>query len=433
MTKTFKTLLLAFLILNKLSLFAQEPLVLSLDSAINYAIENNKTLVNSKFAVDKSKQRIKETIAQGLPQINASVDYTNFLGAETSIQLSPMAPPAVIEFNPTSNFKASASQLIFNGNYYVGVQLSKLAQTMSELSYQKDEQNVKEQTIQAYYLILASERILSVIKENKANVQLIYEKTQNLANAGMIEQTEVKKLSVMVTSVDNALKSTERQVEMGYNLLHLHLGLEPNQTIKLTSTFDDIARQNIMQPVIADTFNIQNNMDYKLLSMQGEIAKKSIRLKQASYLPSLVAFYSYTEKIKEPVFDMTPKHVLGLTLSIPIFSGGLRSSQYTQAKIDYLISNNTKDLVSQQLTTQEKQLRYNYNNLFEQYQNQKANVDIAKEILENMTLKFQQGIVSSLELTSANSDYLTAETNYTSIALQLLNAELSLRKINSKL
>ena len=193
MRKTFKTLLLAFLILNKLSLFAQEPLVLSLDSAINYAIENNKTLVNSQFAVDKSKQRIKETIAQGLPQINASVDYTNFLGAETSIQLSPMAPPAVIEFNPTSNFKASASQLIFNGNYYVGVQLSKLAQTMSELSYQKDEQNVKEQTIQAYYLILASERILSVIKENKTNVQLIYEKTQNLANAGMIEQTEVKK------------------------------------------------------------------------------------------------------------------------------------------------------------------------------------------------------------------------------------------------
>jgi outer membrane protein TolC len=130
---------------------------------------------------------------------------------------------------------------------------------------------------------------------------------------------------------------------------------------------------------------------------------------------------------------MTPKHVLGLTLSIPIFSGGLRSSQYTQAKIDYLISNNTKDLVSQQLTTQEKQLRYNYNNLFEQYQNQKVNVDIAKEVLENMNLKFQQGIVSSLELTSANSDYLTAETNYTSIVLQLLNAELSLRKINCKL
>ncbi|PKP36608.1 MAG: hypothetical protein CVT98_07435 [Bacteroidetes bacterium HGW-Bacteroidetes-15] len=433
MRKTFKTLLLALLILNKLSLFAQEPLVLSLDSAINYAIENNKTLVNSKFAVDKSKQRIKETIAQGLPQINASVDYTNFLGAEASIQLNPMAPPAIIEFNPTSNFKASASQLIFNGNYYVGVQLSKLAKTMSELSYQKDEQNVKEQTIQAYYLILASERILSVIKENKANVQMIYEKTQNLANAGMIEQTEVKKLSVMVTSVENALKSTERQVEMGYNLLHLHLGLELNQEITLSTTLDEISQQYILNPIIAETFNLQNNTDYKLISMQGEITKKTIKLKQASYLPSLVAFYSYTEKIKKPVFDMTPNHVLGLTLSIPIFSSGQRLAQYNQAKIDYDISENTKALVSQQLTTHEKQLRYNYNNLFEQYQNQKANVDIAKEVLENMNLKFQQGIVSSLELTSANNDYLTAETNYTSIVLQLLNADLSLRKINCKL
>ena len=50
-----------------------------------------------------------------------------------------------------------------------------------------------------------------------------------------------------------------------------------------------------------------------------------------------------------------------------------------------------------------------------------------------MKLKFDQGVISSLELTSANNDYLSAESSYTSIMLQLLNAELSLRKINSKL
>ncbi|MBU3928594.1 MAG: TolC family protein [Bacteroidetes bacterium] len=433
MKKTFKTVLIVILSFSTMPLLAQEPLVLSLDGAIKYAIDNNKALVNSKFAVDKSKQRIRETISQGLPQINASIDYSNFLGAEASIQLNPTAPPAVIEFNPTSNFKASATQLVFNGNYYIGIQLSKLAKTITEQSYQKDEQNVKEQTIQAYYMVLASEKILNIIKENKANIQLIYEKTSNLANAGMIEQTEVKKLSILVTSIDNALKSTERQVEMGYNLLRLQLGLESNQMINLTSTFDEIAQQYIIQPIIADTFNIQNNIDYKLVLMQGEIAKKSIDLKRTNYLPSLVAFYSYTEKIKKPVFDLTPKHVLGFTLSIPIFSSGLRLAQYNQAKIDYNISENTKELISQQLITQEKQLRFNFNNLFEQYQNQKANVDIAKEVLEKMNLKFQQGIVSSLELTSSNNDYLTSETNYISITLQLLNAELSLRKINGKL
>lgn len=416
-----------------LSLQAQEPLTLSLDSAVNYAINHNMTLVNSQFAIDKSAQKIKETISQGLPQINASVDYSNFLGAEASIQLSPMAPPAVIEFNPTSNFKASVSQLIFSGSYYVGIEMSKLAKSITEQTYQKDEINVKEQTIQAYYMVLASEKILKTIKENKANAEFIYEKTTNLANAGVIEITEAKKLSIMVNGVENAIKSTERQIEMGYNLLRLQLGLESNQVIVLTSNIDEIAQKTIVQLITANTFNIKNNLDYKLISMQKDIAKQQIRLRETSYLPSLVGYYSYTEKIKKPVFDMTPKHVLGLTLSIPIFSSGLRYSQLSQAKIDFSTIENTEKLVTQQLTLQESQLRYNYNNLFDQYLTQKENVGIAKEVLDNMNFKFQQGIISSLELTSANNNYLTAESNYTGILLQLLNAELSLRKINNKL
>lgn len=431
--KLFRPFSLAVLLFFGIQANAQQPIKLSLDSAVNYAISHNRTLINSRYAVDKSVQKIKETISQGLPQVNASVDYSNFLGATASLQLNPSAPPAIIEFNPTSNFKANASQLIFNGSYFVGIQLSKLGKSIAEQSYQKDELNVKEQVIQAYYMVLASERILSIINENKANAQLIQEKTQNLANAGMIEQTDAKKLSVMVASIENAFKSTQRQVEFGYNLLRLQLGIESEQAIQLSTRLDDIALLYIRPTIAVEAFNIQDNQDFKLVSMQGEIALKSIQLKKASYLPSMAAFYSYTEKLKKPVFDMSPKHVLGVTLNIPIFSGGLRSSQLNQARIDYDLSKNTQDLLTEQLTLQERQLRYNYNNLLEQYQSQQTNVEIAKEVLDKMKLKYQQGIISSLELTSANNDYLNAESNYTSITLQLLNAEASLRKINSKL
>lgn len=406
---------------------AQQPLALSLDSAVTYAVSHNRSLINSKFAVDKTSQKVKETIALGLPQISATIDYTNFLGAEASLM------GKTIEFNPTSNFKATATQLIFSGSYIVGIQLSKLAKTVTEQSYQKDEINVKEQVIQAYYMVLASERILENLKANKVNVQLIYEKTQNLANAGMIEPTDAKKLSIMVTTVDNAVKSSERQVEMGYNLLRLQLGLEPNSEIQLSTSLDDIVQNRITQSVAVDTFNLQNNLDYKMSLMQGEIAKKNIALRKVSYLPTLAAFYSYTEKLKKPEFDMTPKNAVGFTLSIPILSGGQRWAQLNQAKLDYRTSENTKELVSQQLLIQERQLRFNYSNLYEQYLNQKANLEIVKEVLEKMNLKYQQGVVSSLEFTSSNNDYMTAESNYTGVMLQLLNAELSLRKINNNL
>lgn len=429
----FKTLLFSVSCLGIFPLQAQTPMVLSLDSAVNYAIVHNRTLINSKYAIDKSTQKIKETIAAGLPQINASIDYNNFLGAEASLQLNPEAPPAIIEFNPTSNFKANVSQLIFSGNYFVGVQLSKLAAEIAEQGYQKEELNVKEQTIQAYCIILAGERISGIIELNKANAQLIHEKTRNLVNAGIAEQTDERKLSLMVTSVDNALKSSERQVEMGYNLLRLQMGLDKDQVIELSSTLDEIAQQYVFHTTLTEPFNIQNNIDYQLVSMQGEIAQKSIDLRKSSYLPSLVAFYSYTEKLKEPLFDMTPKNVLGFTLSIPLLSGGQRLAQLNQARIDYDISVNTRDLLTQQLNLQESQLRFNYKTLLEQYSTQILNIDIAKEVLDKINLKYQQGIVSSLELTSANNDYLSAETSFTNIILQLLNAEMTLRKINSKL
>jgi outer membrane protein len=432
--KTFQILLFgAVIFLEALSLQAQEPLVLSLDSALTYAIENNKTLVNSKYAIDKSTQRIKENIALGLPQINAYMDYTNFLGAQATLQLNPEAPPAVIDFNPTSNFTASVNQLVFSGNFYVGIQLLKLSKIVSEQNYQKEELNVKEQTLQAYCIILASERISRIITENKKNAELIYEKTTNLANAGMIEETDAKKLSVMVASVDNALKSSERQVELGYNLLRLQLGLSSDQEVRLTSTLEDIAKQYIFPSILKDTFNIMNNMDYQIVSTQGKIAEKSIDLKKSNYLPSLTAFYSRTEKLQKPLFDMTPKNMLGLTLSVPILSSGQRLAQVNQAKIDYNTLANTKELLTQQLTLQERQIRYNYNTLMEQYVTQKENVAIAKEVLDKMDLKYQQGIVSSLELTSANNDYLTAETTFTNTILQLLNAEMTLRRINGKL
>jgi len=412
---------------------AQEPMLLSLDNAVSYAVDHNRSLLGSRYAVDKSAEAIKGAISAGLPQINASLDYTTYLGASASIEFSPGAPAVEIEFNPTSNLQLSVSQLLFNGNYWVGIELAKLAKTITEQSYQRDELNVREQVVQAYYMVLGSQRILGILRENKSNAETIFQKTTNLANAGVIEQTDARRLSIMVTSIENAIKSTERQIELGYNLLRLQLGLEPDQPIALSTSFDDIAGQYILPAQALDTFNIQNNLDYRLVSMQGKIAEENIRMAKSSYLPTLAAFYSYTEKIKKSAFDVQPKNILGLTLSIPIFSGGQRWTQLSQAKIDYLISENTRTVLEDQLTVAEKQLRYNYNNLLEQLQAQRENVEIAREVLEKMNLKYQQGVVSSLELTSSNSDYLNAESNYTGILLQLLNAELSLRKINNKL
>ena len=132
-------------------------------------LQNNKVIQNARFSSQVAKEKIKETTAAGLPQISASADYNNFLGAQAELRLSESAPPAIIEFNPTSNFKFNVSQLVFSGSYYVGLQLSKLASQMAEISSLKTELDVKEQVTRAYYLILISEETLKIIEANRDN------------------------------------------------------------------------------------------------------------------------------------------------------------------------------------------------------------------------------------------------------------------------
>jgi outer membrane protein len=412
---------------------AQESMVLSLDSAVNYAVKYNKMLKNSAYEIDKARQKYKEVRASGMPQINSTIDYNNFLGAQMEIKFSDLAPPTMIEFNPTSSFKLNVSQLVFNGNYFIGLQLSKLAEQTIELNFQKSESDVKEQVIRAYYLVLISKRSLDILTNNQLNTKQIYEKTKNLADAGIIERTEVDKLSVMLASIDNAKRSSERQLEMAYNMLRMQLNLDVDEDINLTTSLDEITELCLLQVNLKDSFNIQNNFDYRLMLSQGAILKKQILFEKSNYLPSIAAYYSFTQKILKPAFDMQPKNVVGLSLNIPIFSSGVKQYKLNQAKINVLKNDNTIDLVSQQLSLQEKQLRFNLNNILEQYETQKMNIKIANEVLESMNSKFKQGMVSGLELTSANNNYLSAEGNYTTILYQLLDAELALRKINGKL
>jgi outer membrane protein len=427
MKMIFKVVAATAIIFSSISLSGQDTIMLSLDSAVNYALSNNKTLLNAKYSSQKAHSKVWETTAAGLPQVSAGVDYTNYLGTEIALFGQN------ISFNPTSNLTLSVNQLVFSGNFIIGVQLAKLASQTTELGFQKSELDVKEQVTRAYFLVLVTERTVKIMEANKINTQLVYEKTNNLAKAGMIEKTDADKLSVMVTSIENAQKSAERQLEMAYNMLRLQLGLDAQAKFKLISSLEDLSQQNKFESALISTFNLENNFDYKLITMQEKMSQKQVSLERASYLPSLVGYYSYTNKLIKPKLDMSPNNVLGLKLSIPIFSSGMRKSKVTQAKIGLQTAENTKGLLSQQLEIQEKQLRFNLNNMLEQYQNQKKNVEIAKEIYTKMSLKYEQGVVSSLELTSANNNYLSAESNYTSMLFQLLDAELALRKLNGNL
>jgi outer membrane protein len=412
---------------------SQDKLSLDLNGAIEHALEYNLTLKNAGLEVEKATGNVRETLAAGLPQVNATLDYSNFLGAEMEFRFSQEMPATTIPFKPTSNLQLSVGQLIFSGNYIVGLQIANLYKKAMETNYEKSRQDIKEQVMKAYYLVLVSEKNRDITENNLKNIKDIYEKTKPMADVGIVEETDVDQLFVQVSQVENLLISAEAQLEMSYNILRLHLGVGADKNIELTESLEEILEKINFENMLMEPFTVTSNLDYQLLQSNQKIFRKQVNLEKMSFLPTVTGYYNYTEKILKPEFDISPKNIIGLNVSIPIFSSGVRLARLKQAQVNRLSGENNMDLLEQQLLINEKQLKYNLKIALDQYKIQKKNAEISKKVYDNIKLKYQQGVVSSLDLTTANNNYITSEANYIRSLMNLLEADVSLKKLYSSL
>ena len=407
----------------------QEMLSLSLAQAQAHALEYNKQVKNAALAVELAQKKINESISSYLPQADLQMDYTNFLGAEIEISFQEGMPPTKIPFKPTSNLNIGVSQMIFSGTFIVGIQMLKIYKEMSGTNYLRTEQNIKELTTKSYQAALVTDLSIDIIKENLDNMQKIYENTKAMVSVGMAEKLDLDQFEVQMSTLENAMKSAERQRELAYNLLRFQLGVPVDTPLELTDSLDYFLENIDFAAELAQIFNIQNNLDYQVMENQVKLSAKQVDMQKVNYLPTVNSYYQYTGKILKPDFDMTPKNVIGLNLAFPLFSSGMRYSQVNQAKLQLETTVNNKSLLEDQLLLQERQLRFNLASAVDQYENRKNNVDVTNRIYKNYQFKYEQGVASSLDLATSNNNYLQAESDYLSSILSLLDARLALQKL----
>jgi len=272
-----------------------------------------------------------------------------------------------------------------------------------------------------------------LLSENLANLTEIQKHTTNLYNAGVAEETDVDQLKITVSQLKNTQKSLERMSQLNYNMLKFQLGVAPDANIVLADNLDQVMGIIDSQSTLATDFDITNNINYQLMESNVSLNKKLLDIQNMSYVPTIAGFYSYTKKIITTAFDLTPNHLAGFTMSVPIFSSGQRRAQVAQAKINLNIAERNEEMVKDQLEMQKSQLLFNYQNALENFNTQKENVAVAGRVFKSIQNKYQQGLASSLDLTQANSNYLSAENNYLSSVMTLLQAQTSLDKLYNTL
>ena len=442
------------------TLSAQEApgvLELSLDEAKQYALEHNKTMKNAELDKVIAQKSIWEAISQGLPQVSASFDYANFFnysipfsfggggtppdfdgsklddGDKEILKLMTPSGPTVINFKDQATAKLQVSQLVFSGQYLIAIQTAKIAREISDQAVEKTEVEIKKMVAGTYYLTLLTEQMRDILMENLANMEKTMKHTRAMVEVGIAEETDADQLSVAYSQLDNALKSVQRNVELSYNMLRFQLGVGAESDIKLKDNLMGFMEKANADALLSQQFEITSNIDYRLLSSQEKVSEKMVALEKSSYLPTLVAFYNYNAKIRTTDFDITPPHMIGVNLNWPLFTSFGRNAKVDKAKIELNKVQNQKEMLTDQLELQAKQLRFNLVSAMENYNTQKKSVEVAQRVYKSMENKYSQGMASSLELTQANDNLLKSQNNYVSAAIDVLNAKLELDKLYSNL
>ncbi|WP_372640657.1 TolC family protein [Ancylomarina sp.] len=440
---------IVLLVFSSWSLKAQtENLIkFSLQEAQNYALENSFMVKGSDYDLKVAKKKVWEAISTGLPQVKASADYSKNLDIPVSLLPAEFFGGVAGEYTPVKfgqTFASSATinvdQKIFDGSYIIGLGAAKIFVQLSQNTKIKSEIEVKDLVAQAYYNVLIARENYKTIEENVTITKKTHFETKAYYENGFREELDVDQVMLMLKRSENQLSDAKRAISNALIMLKFSMGYEIEKEIELKNNLEAFINPLLISKTESTELDLKNHIDYRIVSTQLKAQKLIIRNEQAGYLPNISAFYSYGKNTSTDASNVYKSNVpwfkssmIGLKMSLPIFTGFNRRSKIKQEKINYKKIEDLKYNTEQSL---KKDLSISYNSLVnakDNYENDFEGLEIAKRIYDRTLVKFNEGVATSTELSNNEQQYLNSHSAYIGSTLQLLNSKVAFDKALGKL
>lgn len=458
-------IVLLFIFLVTLQISAQENSIsLTLQEAIDFAIENNRNSKNAALDIEIAKKQKMETTAIGLPQVNANVDYQNWIKQQVSLfpaasfdntqsvintvedyfGLTPTnSPPNVEGFVPvtfgtkqTLNASATLSQLIFDGSYLVGLQSAKVFLEISRNAKQKTDLEIRKNTINAYGNVLLAKESITIYESNIAVLEKnIFETLQTYKN-GLTELENVEQLQITLKQLNSSYKNAIRLNTIATKLFNITIGTDLYTNVDLKDTLEALTLSNISLNLLNSNEDIENTLDYKIALNEQRSKELLLKLEKSKALPNLTGFINggYTGNNDEFRFLNKEQQwfgsaLIGVGLNIPVFSSLKRQSATQKAKLNLEKSNNNLEETEQLLKFQVATAKSNYQFAVEQFQTAKENIDLAQRIETKNQTKYFEGIASSFDLRLAQQQLYRSQQELLQSMLDVITNKAALETI----
>jgi outer membrane protein len=416
----------------------------SIAQCIEYANKNNLQVKNALLAIKSQEAINKEVTASAFPTLNATVGTMDYLKLPVSLLPGeifgqPAGSYIPVKFGTKYNANASLQlqQLLFDGQVFVALQARRTTIAMQQKTAEVTEEMIKTNIHKIYYQLVVSKTQIGLLDANIERLQKLEHDSKELYKNGFVEKLDLDKIAVQIANLQTEKLKALNGIELGYIGLKTLIGMPVADTLVLT---DKISEDQIKTDIAANQdYQYTDRKEFQAVSLGKKLNEYNIKRYQLSYLPTIAMSGAYTKNAQRNQFtffkggDWFTTSFIGLNISAPIFDGFARKARITKAKIDLQQTENQLQNLKITIDAEVTQAKMNFATAINTLNYQKKNMQLAESVFAQTKKKYEIGTGSNMEITGAQTDLVTAQTNYIGALYGAIIARVDYLKATGKL
>ena len=465
-----KHLMTAMLLAAGLVGMAQESINLSLKEAQDLALEHAYSMQYARLDQQVADRDVKELTASGLPQLTLQADYSNyidlptqvvpanafgfpdylteFLGgvsAATGVPINAPAPDpdglSELQFGNqhTANVGVQASQLVFSGSYFVGLQAARLYAESRSQAIERTADEVRKAVAVAYVTVLGAEANAAVLEEALEVVRASRTETEALLEAGFVDAMVVDQIALAVMDLEQDLAYAETQVQLTRALLRFQIGLNPTTAITLKDDLSELLASESGTDLLSRGFQPEALPSLQEQQAYVGLAELDVKNKRAAGLPTVSAFYTFQKNAQRPEFNLFKAdenwynvQLAGLNFSMPLWTSFGGQQRIEKARLEVIRAETGYRQLEAAAQLEFEAARAEFADAKSRVNNRSKAADLAQSIYDRTAKGVKEGVNSSFELNEARSNLIEARGGLIGAQMSLLNAQIRLQSALSE-
>ena len=290
--------------------------------------------------------------------------------------------------------------------------------------------------MKAYYSVLVAEERSKILALNISRLDTLLREMKIMNEKGFIEKLDVDRLQVQRNNLITETQKVSNLIELSYGLLKFQMGIKQQETITLKEKLSETDVNTLQLPDYQGVEYVRR-IEYSTLMTQRKLASLDMERTQKGVFPKVFFSGSLGAGHSNPRFNPFERwfgsSALSIGLQVPIYDSGLRKLQIQQHQINLTKIDQSALYLRELFELQATQGIISLKNGLESLKSQKANMDLATEIVRVSKIKYQAGAGTNIEVINAESSLKEAQTNYFAALYDLLIAKVDLDKANGRL